>query len=174
MEIKKRETIYDGFYSLHKLTLEHAGETIVREVFRTGEAVAGLVFHPGKGKFIFVRQYRAGVEEEVTEMVAGLHDDQDTQNLAESLRREIKEETGYAVEHIEPIMKVYPAPGALNEVSHLFYAEVTEQVAEGGGKDEEHENIRVIELTPEETEQQQWLDAKTVIALQWYKLHKPK
>jgi ADP-ribose pyrophosphatase len=85
MEIKNRQTLYEGFYKLYKLTLRHEGETFDREVFQTGTAVGALVYHTGKKKFIFVKQFRAGVEEEVTEIVAGLHD-QPGESLEEALQ----------------------------------------------------------------------------------------
>ena len=171
MKILNRQTLYDGFYKLYKVTLEHEGETFEREVFKTGTAVAGLVYHTDRKKFIFVRQYRAGVEEEVTEVVAGLHE-ADDQDLEKSLRREVAEETGYAVDRLEPILSLYPSPGAIAEYSHLYYVEVSRRESEGGGKDEENENIRLVELSPEEVAQHEWRDAKTLVALQWYQLHK--
>lgn len=170
MEIKNRQLLYQGFYQLYKLTLRHEGETFEREVFQTGTAVGALVYHTGKKKFILVKQYRAGVEEEVTEIVAGLHD-QPNQSLEEALRREIKEETGYLVDYLKPICTINPSPGALAETNYLFYAEVSRQEGEGGGKDEENENIRLVELALEELDQHEWRDAKTLIALQWYKLN---
>lgn len=170
MEIKNRQTLHEGFYQLYKLTLSHEGKTFEREIFKTGIAVGALVYHTGKKKFIFVKQYRAGVEKEVTEIVAGLHD-HPGQSLEEAIRREIKEEIGYLVNQLKTICTIYPSPGALAETSHLFYAEVSLREGEGGGKDEENENIRLVELAPEEVEQHEWRDAKTLIALQWYKLN---
>lgn len=170
MEIKNRQPLYEGFYKLYKVTLSHEGETFEREVFKTGTAVGALVYHTGKKKFIFVKQYRAGVEEEVTEIVAGLHDQQG-ESPEEGLRREIKEETGYKVDRLKPICTVYPTPGALAETSHLFYAEVSQKEGEGGGKEEENENIRLVELSREELDQHEWRDAKTLISVQWYKLN---
>jgi ADP-ribose pyrophosphatase len=171
MEIINRQTLYNGFYKLYKFTIAHEGKTFDREVFKTGIALAGLVYHTSQKKFVFVKQYRAGVEQEVTEMVAGLHEEED-QNLEDGLKREIEEETGYVVDYLEPICKVYPSPGAMAEISHLYYAEVSRRKSEGGGNDEENENIEVIELTPEESDQREWRDAKTLIALQWFKLNK--
>jgi ADP-ribose pyrophosphatase len=166
-----RQTLYDGYYKLYKVTLEHQGKTFDREVFKTGTALAALVYHTRKDKFIFVRQYRTAMAEMLTEMVAGLQDPEDP-SLEEGLRREINEETGYLTDRLEPICLAYPSPGAFEEVCHLYYAEVSQQENEGGGNDEENENIELIELTPEETFRQEWRDAKTIIALQWYLLHK--
>lgn len=169
MKVVNRQPLYDGHYKLYRVTLEHEGITFDREIFRTGVAVAGLVYHTSKKKFIFVKQYRAGVGEEVTEMVAGIHD-QEGQTQEEGLRREIKEEIGYTTDRLELICPMYPSPGAMEEICHLYFAEVSRQESKGGGKDEENENIRIVELAPEELDQHEWRDAKTLIALQWLKL----
>jgi len=169
MKIVNKATVYDGFFKLYKITLEEAGETFDREVFVTGNAVAALLYDTLKEKFIFVKQYRAAVEQNMLELVAGILDIED-ESPEEAIKREIEEEAGYAVDSLEHILDFHPSPGAFAEKLHLFYGQVSRKIGKGGGLDDENENIKLLELTKEEIRQKQLLDGKTVIAVQWAQL----
>ena len=169
MNIVNKTKVYDGFFKLYKITLEEAGETFDREVFVTGNAVAALLYDTRKEKFIFVKQYRAAVEQNMLELVAGILDIED-ESPEEAIKREIEEEAGYAVDSLEHILDFHPSPGAFAEKLHLFYGQVSRKIGKGGGLDDENENIKLLELTKEEIRQKQLLDGKTVIAVQWAQL----
>ncbi|WP_276496289.1 NUDIX domain-containing protein [Pontibacter litorisediminis] len=163
MKIKGKETIYDGFYTFRKIYLEDKGETLEREQFDSGGAVAALVYDTKKKEYILVRQFRYSVEQEVLEVVGGVLEDDPEENI----RKEIAEETGYEVDYLEPIWNFYTSPGACTEAIYLYYAEVSQKIAAGGGKDEEHEQISISRFTEEELLSQPLRDAKTIIAIQW-------
>jgi ADP-ribose pyrophosphatase len=172
MKITKVETVYDGFYKLRKLTLNDGEEELVRERFEPGHAVAGLVFDTNKKQYVFVRQYRVGAEEEVLEVPAGMLDKKG-ETPEEALRREIEEELGYSeVDKLEFIVKIYPSPGADSETVALYYAEVSKRTGEGGGAEDENENISVVFLSWDEMLREKWTDAKTLIAVQWLQLQR--
>ncbi|CAM3740059.1 NUDIX hydrolase [Pontibacter korlensis] len=164
MKIKKKETIYNGFYTFRKVYLEDKGETIEREQFDSGGAAAALVYDTEKQRYILVKQFRYSAEQELLELVAGVLEGNDPEK---AVRKEIEEEIGYKVDHLEHIWDFYSSPGACTEVVYLFYAEVSQKKAESGGKDEEHEQINIKEFTEEELFYQPLQDAKTVIAVQW-------
>lgn len=166
MEIKKKETLYKGFYTYEKLVVEHGGETLERERLDIGKVAAVLVYDTQKDKYILVKQYRFGAAKELLEIVAGLVENgQD--DPEKTARKEIREETGYAVDQLAFIMDFYPSPGASTEKICLYYAEVSRKEAEGGGLDEEHEDIEVMEYSREELLALPLQDAKTMIAVQW-------
>ncbi|KAA9327451.1 NUDIX hydrolase [Hymenobacter busanensis] len=169
MKITKVETVYDGFYKLRKLTLEHDGETLVRERFEPGQAVAALVFDTNKMEYVFVRQYRTGAEDEVLEIPAGMLDKKGEMPEA-ALRREIQEELGYDVDRLEHIVKMYPSPGGSAEQIDVYYAEVSRQTGAGGGAEGENENITIVRLGWDELLQTELRDAKTLLAVQWRRL----
>ncbi|AHM60864.1 ADP-ribose pyrophosphatase [Flammeovirgaceae bacterium 311] len=166
MKIKNRETIYEGFYTYRKLTVEDKGETFEREILDIGSAAAALVYDTKKEKYILVKQYRFGAASELLEIVAGIVDNEQG-DPEMTIRKEIEEETGYAVDQLEHIWDFYPSAGATTERLHLYYAEVSSKKAEGGGLDEEHEDIAVLEFSLDELLQLQLPDAKTIIAVQW-------
>jgi ADP-ribose pyrophosphatase len=165
----KRKTVYDGFFKLYKITYEDDGQTFDREVFVTGNAVAALMYDTRKDKFIFVKQYRPAVEQDMLELVAGLLD-KEGESPEDAIIREIEEESGYAVDKLEPVINFYPSPGAFAEKLHIFYAEVSHKIGEGGGADHENEKIKLVELTKAETKEKIFNDAKTLIAVQWAQL----
>ena len=70
----------------------------------------------------------------------------------------------------------YTSPGASTERIFLFYAEVSEndQIEKGGGNSEEDEDIQLVKIPTSEIASKipEMKDAKTILALQWYLLHK--
>ncbi|TXK49822.1 NUDIX hydrolase [Pontibacter qinzhouensis] len=164
MKIKDRKTIYEGFYTFRKLIIEQDGETFEREQFESGHAAAAIVYNTDKDAYLFVKQFRYSAGMELLEVVAGVVEDHDPEK---TIRKEIEEETGYAVDHVKHIWDFYTSPGACTEKVFLFYAEVSKKKSEGGGLDEEHEHLKVLELPMEDLLLQKWADAKTIIAVQW-------
>lgn len=172
MKITKVETVYDGFYKLRKLTVQDGDQQLFRERFEPGRAVAALVYDTNKQEYVFVRQFRIGAEGEVEEIPAGMLDKKDELPEA-ALRREIEEELGYAeVNHLEHIVDLYPSPGGSAEVIGVYYAEVSQQTGTGGGVEGENENITLLHLSWTEMVTRSWRDAKTLVAVQWARLHK--
>ncbi|PIQ20603.1 MAG: GDP-mannose pyrophosphatase, partial [Cytophagales bacterium CG18_big_fil_WC_8_21_14_2_50_42_9] len=100
-----------------------------------------LLYDTTKDKFIFVKQYRVAVEQEMVELVAGILDKED-ESAEEAIKREIEEEAGYAVDSLEHILDFHPSPGAFAEKLHLFYGQVSRKIGKGGGLEDENESIK--------------------------------
>ncbi|QMU27357.1 NUDIX domain-containing protein [Adhaeribacter radiodurans] len=173
MKIIDKQVIYDGFYKLYKVKLDAEGTVLERELFDTGQAVAALVFDTVRQRYVFVKQYRLATNNDVLEIVAGMHD-KPTESLEEATCREIEEETGYTVDKITSIASYYSSPGAFGEKLNVFYAEVSKKSSQGGGLAEEHENIKIVEVAPEDLVNLTIEDGKTIIAVQWALLQKMK
>jgi len=105
------------------------------------------------------------------ELIAGMIDRGEQPEA--SIRREIEEELGYRADRIEHVATFYVSPGGSSERIWLYYAEVGEagHVSAGGGLAGEHEDIRVVSISPEEArtalKDGRIADAKTIIGLQW-------
>jgi len=168
MEVKDRKKVYDGYFKMYELTVEQDGHTFTREQFDRGTAVAALVHDTEKDSFILTRQFRIGSESELVEVVAGMVDA--GENPEESIKREIEEEIGYHVDQLQHLHTFYSSPGGTTEQVLLYFAEVSKQHADGGGKADEHEKIEIVELTKDEFLQLKTPDAKTIIAQQWLQL----
>lgn len=183
IKITKTEILSDNWYILKKITVEHSRrdgskETYSREAYDRGNGATILLFNRIAGTVLLTRQFRLPTYVNgnptgmLVEACAGLLD-QDSPH--ECIRREIEEETGYAIKEVTKIMEVYMSPGSVTELLHFFTAEFAPnlKVASGGGV--EDEEIEVIE-TPFANALAmiatgEIRDAKTIILLQYAALH---
>lgn len=144
-------TVYDGRV-VHLELLDVAtpdGRTASREIVRHSGATVVLARLPD-GTFVFVRQFRKAVEAVLLEAIAGGMEPGETPE--ECARREVAEESGYAVARIRPLGPVVCCPGYSTEVLHGFFAEL--DPAAGEQSPDEDENIEVVRLTEAEVEAQ--------------------
>ena len=150
-------------------------------LFRS-EHVGGVGVMPidRDGNVILVRQFRYPYGEEILEIPAGKLDHGEGESIAdcgarESIAdcgaRELKEETGCTAGRLVPLGCVYPSPGFLTEVVHLFAAL---DLTEGEMQPDEDEFVEVVRLPIAEVEgmieRDEIRDAKTVVALYRAKL----
>ena len=163
-KILKRKNLYNGYLKVDSLKIiNDRNQVMDLEVIKRKNAVSSLVFNTKTQKFIFVNQWRTGVEDYITETVAGtIIPGEDPK---ECLIREIEEEIGYKVDHTEFLYSCYTSPGADTEIINIFYSEVSEKISEGGGLEEEGETINTIELTKDELLTYDFKDAKTIISV---------
>lgn len=141
-EITNKKIVYDGINKIEELTIKNNDKEFKREVLNFGNGVGAIIKDTVKNKYIFVSQYRAGAEGLMVEIVAGKIDK--GEKAEEAIKREIMEETGYKVDSINHLKDFYTCPSSLSEVISVFYVEVSEQVNEGGGLDDE--NISIVEV----------------------------
>ncbi|TAF55577.1 MAG: NUDIX hydrolase [Oscillatoriales cyanobacterium] len=71
-------------------------------------------------RVIFVRQYRHGVERILLELPAGRVDPGEDPKVAAA--RELREETGYTSDPLEPIVTLYDNPVKTTHSTHIFLA----------------------------------------------------
>ena len=155
VNILKKETAYNGFLSIHRVTLEHSlfaggmSRPVVREVLERGHSVAVLIRDPFADEVVLVEQFRIGaVESEnpwLTELVAGVIEP--GEQPEEVARREALEESGAEVSSLEFITHYYCSVGGSTETTIIFYAEINaENVGGIHGVETENEDIRVIKI----------------------------
>lgn len=176
---------FKGWNDLYQLIIDYTrsdGTTVrmQREVVDHGSAVAVLLYDPGRDVVVLVRQFRTasfylGLDPFVLEVPAGLRDDDDPEA---AVRRETMEETGHRIEKLIRLFPMLGSPGALAEQVDLFVGLIdsTSRVGAGGGLDDEHEDIEVVEMTLDEAygliAAGAVPDAKTIILLQWAVLNR--
>jgi nudix-type nucleoside diphosphatase (YffH/AdpP family) len=149
--IMASRTQHQGWSSLRLITLDLGdGTRIDRQVEDHGTAVAVLPFDPSRRLAVLVRQLRApvvaaGQHDDLLEAPAGLQDGTDADDDA---RREVLEETGIRLAHLERVVRAWSMPGLSLERITLYLAEygAADRIAPGGGLDDEHERITVAEM----------------------------
>ncbi|MBB2675658.1 UNVERIFIED_ORG: ADP-ribose pyrophosphatase [Rhizobium esperanzae] len=187
MKIVSEQTLSNGWTRLSSYLLDYidrkgATQQLKREVYHRTPAACILLYDPKRDVVVLVRQFRLAVHLNgdpawMIEVPAGLLDDDHPE---QAIRREAMEETGYHLRDARFLFKCYPSPGAITEVVHFFVSliDITDRVAEGGGLDEEHEDIEVLEVPLDEAAQMikngEIFDAKTIMLLQWALLNRNK
>lgn len=185
VKINKEETLSSNWYTLRKYVFDYqkpdgSWETQEREAYDRGNGAAILLYNQAHGTVILTRQFRmptyvnGNPSGMLIEVCAGLLDED---NPEDCIRRETEEETGYKVKDVQKVFEAYMSPGSVTEVLHFFVAAYTKEmkVNEGGGLEEEHENIEVIEIPFEDAyamiQSREIKDAKTIMLLQYAKLN---
>jgi ADP-ribose pyrophosphatase len=159
-----------GHFKVHTLTLQgKKNQQVIREYVNSKDAVCAVVYDTIKNKYIFAKQFRPGPKMEIIEICAGMMDG--PENEIETMKREILEELGYQTDTINQIVKpYYTTPGKTNERISIYFATVSQKVAQGGGLESENEEIQVVELTKDEIKRTDFIDGKTLLALSVSKL----
>lgn len=102
------------------------GRRSQRDIVRHPDAIA-VVAELADGRFVMVRQYRKAIEQASLELPAGCLEAGETP--AACARREIQEETGYAVQELTALGSVYSSPGFCDETLWLFHARLSDDAA---------------------------------------------
>lgn len=173
----------DLYYTLKQDTFQfmrHDGmeQEIKRIVFDRGHGAAILLYSLKNQTVILTRQFRYPVYYNgnhngmMIEVCAGVLDEDSPEDC---IKRETVEETGYNTLNLNKVMEIHPSPGAVSEIVHLFTAEYSEKVTNGGGLIEEGEDIEVLEYKLSDAIKMisngEITDAKTIILLQYAQLH---
>ena len=181
----EREILSDNWYTLNKYTFEYlkpdgSWESQQREAYDRGNGAAILLYNTKKGTVVLTRQFRMPTyvngndDGMMIEVCAGLLDGD---NPADCVRKETEEETGYKISNVKKVMQPYMSPGSVTEILYLFVGEYDDsmKVGEGGGAEDETENIEVLELGFEAALEMistgEIIDAKTIMLLQYAKLN---
>lgn len=174
------EILSDNWYTLNKVTysvLKKDGttETQSREAYDRGNGAVILLYNTDSNTVILTRQFRlptyinGNSTGMLIEACAGLLDND---NPEDCIKRETEEETGYKISKVEKIFEAYMSPGSVTEILYFFIAEYSNEmkINDGGGLEEEGENIEVLELSFEESlkmiDTGEIKDAKTIMLLQ--------
>ncbi len=153
--LEERVLAHDWFL-LRKTTFEETrrdGRTQVvsRETYDRGNGAALLLFDAARATVILTRQFRfpayvnGCTDGFLIEACAGLLDGDGAEA---AIRREVAEETGYAVTAPRKVFEAYMSPGSVTEKLHFFVAAyaAADRQSVGGGDVAEGEDIEVIEL----------------------------
>jgi GDP-mannose pyrophosphatase NudK len=185
IKILQNEILSDNWYTLKKITYEYlqsdgTWKKQTREAYDRGNGATILLYNKEQKTVILTKQFRlptfinGNASGMLIEACAGLLD---RDNPEDCIRRETEEETGYKISDVHKIFEAYMSPGSVTEMLYFFIAEYSAsmKVHEGGGIEHEQENIEVLEISFQQAvemmENGEIKDAKTIILLQFAKLH---
>lgn len=179
-----KQVLSDNWYVLNKYSFDIQGQDgawqrVSREAYDRGNGAAILLYNQAQKTVILTRQFRmptyvnGNKDGMMIEVCAGLLD---ADNPEDCIRKEAEEETGYRIKDVTKIFETYMSPGSVTEILHFFIGAYSPdmKVSEGGGLDDEHENIEVLELDFETAygmiTKGEIKDAKTIMLLQYAKV----
>ena len=187
-KIKNIEKILlsDNWYTLNKVVFDYQtrdGNWVsqAREAYDRGNGATVLLYNRAKRTVILIRQFRmpsylngndSGM---MIETCAGLLDGDDPETC---VLKEAEEESGIRPKRAQKVFEAYMSPGAVTEIIHFYIAEYTDadRIGEGGGLEEEQEEIEVHEIAFDEALKMvsdgRIKDAKTIMLLQYAQLNR--
>ena len=185
VKVKNEKVLSDEHYTLKQIDFDIQKkngdwENQKREVFNHGNAVTALLYNTVTRTIILTKQFRIATylngndSGMLVEACAGLLEK--NEHPDDTVKREIKEETGYAVTQVQKVYEAYTSAGTLTELLYLYVAPYSKEQKEtrGGGLAEEGEEVEVMEIPFDEAlqmmEQGGIKDAKTIILLQYIQL----
>jgi nudix-type nucleoside diphosphatase (YffH/AdpP family) len=184
IRVKDVRLLSDNWYTLKTTTFEWrrrdgTWQTQQRETYDRGNAAVILPYNPRRRTVVLIKQFRypafvSGYDELMIEAAAGLLDDESPENR---IRAEAEEETGYRLGDIRKIFEAFMSPGSVTEKLHFFVAEYEPdmKIGDGGGLQDEGEDIEVIEPTIDEAlamvANGRIVDGKTIMLLQYAALN---
>ena len=150
-----------------------------RETYDRGDGATLLPYNLAARTVLLTRQFRypayvTGYDDLLIETAAGLLDNASPEDR---IRAEVEEEVGYRLTDVRKVFQAFMSPGSVTETLHFFVAEydASMKVSEGGGLEEEGEEIEVLERTIDEAlamvASGEIRDAKTIMLLQYAALN---
>ncbi|UVH52329.1 GDP-mannose pyrophosphatase NudK [Pseudomonas sp. CBS] len=183
VRIHAEELLSDNWYVLKKYTFDlrrrdGSWQSQTREIYDRGNGATILLYNRERRTVLLIRQFRMptyvnGYHGYLIESAAGLLDNASPE---ERIRLEAEEETGYRVGHVEKIYSAFMSPGSVTERIHFFIGEYQpgDRVSDGGGLEDEGEDIEVLELGFEAAlamvDSAEIVDGKTIMLLQYLEL----
>lgn len=181
VKIVEKKLLSDNWYTLNKITFDYQTNTgewqrQEREAYDRGNGAVILLYNKEKQHVILTRQFRISTylngnkDGHLIEACAGLLDKNSPE---ECIKRETEEETGYQIQDVKKVFEAYMSPGSVTEILYFFVAEYSSnmKVSEGGGHEDEQENIEVLELPFEKAlkmiDTGEIKDGKTIMLLQY-------
>ena len=137
MNILKKETMYNGFLQLNKLTIKLPNDQIIeREIIEKRNGIA-IVPVTSDGKIYLTKQPRVGVNNlQSIEIPAGIIES--NEDPYQAAKRELLEETGCTCEELIPLGYFSADPGCCTSCTYLFLAKNVVKVQELQLDDDEY------------------------------------
>jgi ADP-ribose pyrophosphatase len=136
-----------GVFALHRHQLVDGEEQYLHDAFTFAmRDWVSIVPVTSDGRFVFVRQYRHGIDAPTLEVPGGIIDE--AQTPADAALRELREETGYGGGRLARLGATRPNPALQDNWHHMFLLVGAERLGEP--EFDHGEYCEVVLLTREE------------------------
>ena len=141
-KILKKKTIYKSkLFNIEQADIKF-GDKILNYEIICGTGKGAVLVVPIIGDdIIFIKEYAAAVDSYMVTFPKGKIDKDE--NMYEAANRELQEEIGYKSNDIKFIKKIYLAPGYINHITYIMFAEDLTESSLLGDEPERLEQIRV-------------------------------
>lgn len=150
-QVIKQRLFYQGRkfnFDVNRLRLPNGSEGDWECIRHPGGALAVPV--TPEGKLVLLRQYRFAAEGRLLEFPAGTIEP--NEDPAETIKREIEEETGYRAHKWQKLGQFFLAPGYSDEIIYAFLAQDLELLEKPPAQDDD-EDMETVLFTPQELEE---------------------
>ena len=138
--MSEAKTIFEGE---RLLLLERDGWQFAER--KKGKSAVAIIAMTDDGRVILTEQQRKPVDASVIDWPAGLvGDENDSEDPAETAKRELEEETGYTCDRVELLAEGPTSPGITSETLRLYRAEGVKKHGKGGGVGGEKIDVHLI------------------------------
>lgn len=164
------KTLYKGVLGVKLDTVQLINGATSTRLYFDHRGASGIL-PVEDGCVYLVQQYRYPIGRVTWEIPAGKREEDQT--FLSCARAELKQETGLTAQTLTEAMVFHPCNAFSNEEQHLY---VATGLTRGEGCPDEDEFINVKKFPLEEAyqmmERGEITDAKTLLMLQWYQLHR--
>jgi nudix-type nucleoside diphosphatase (YffH/AdpP family) len=184
LRVEKVELLSDDWSVLKKTTFnwrrnDGTWQRQSRETYDRGNGAAILLYDTDRRTIVLVKQFRYpayvnGWKDLLIEVPAGLLDEASPEDR---IRAEAEEESGFRVKDVRRVFEAFMSPGSVTEKLYFFVGryQPSDRVTEGGGLEEDGEDIEMIEPTIDEAlamiERGEICDGKTIMLLHYAALY---
>jgi len=164
----KSKSIYRGVIGFNLDTVKLINGNVVTREYTVHPGASAILPLTDDGKIIFVEQYRYPVHCVTLELPAGKQ--KKGQTPLACAKAELAEETGYRASSIKKLLEFNPSSAFSDEVLHIYLATGLKAGKTNPDDDEFLNTVKIpVKKAFEMAEKGKILDAKTLIALLFYK-----
>jgi len=171
-EVVSSDRVYDGrFFAVTQAAIRFSDGTLAERAIVEHPGAVALVVIDDDGRWLLVEQYRHAARQRMLEVPAGTREP--GEDPATTAARELREETGFAARSIVRIGGAWMAPGFTSEYIHYYLAtDLYPAPLDSGDEEDLSAPVpRTLEELDREVASGRIEDAKTIVAMHFYRVH---
>tara|TARA_B100000900_G_scaffold232937_1_gene197767 strand:- start:5471 stop:5983 length:513 start_codon:yes stop_codon:yes gene_type:complete len=139
--LKEKSVFKTRLFNIKEAEIEFDDKILKYEII-SGNGKGAVLIVPIMGdEIIFIKEYAAAVDDYMITFPKGKIDE--GESMHEAANRELQEEIGYKANDITFIKKIHLAPGYINHVTYIMFAQNLQKSSLPGDEPEILEQIRV-------------------------------